>query len=138
MVDIVQYRCLIGLFRQKVFSRKFLLKQKYYENQNGNQTHPEEYSPLPAKIKKSFKLVVICVLLLSPLNPPSPRCVSTSIAATLPWSWSVHSSLATTTITSSSNVGRSGSADENICTMLRRAGWETGNFWARYMVIFIR
>ena len=29
MIDIIQYRSQIGLFRQKVFSKKFLFKQNY-------------------------------------------------------------------------------------------------------------
>ena len=133
MVDLVQYRCLIGLFRQKVFNQKFLYKQEYFENQKWNRSPPEEYTPL--RIKKSCKLVVICVLLFSLSYPPSQGCESSSTAATLSWSWSVYSSLFITTTSTSSNsdAGRPWSVGGNIGTISLRVEWETGNFWARYL-----
>ena len=71
MIDIVQYRCQIGLFGQKLFSKKFLFKQEYYDtaswkrNQSGANT-------LHA-LKFILKFVILSVLLTPPAwSTPQP------------------------------------------------------------------
>ena len=133
MVDISQYRYQIGLFRQKSFSRKFLLTPEYYRSDSSDRKVGENVFLVT---KTVFKITVLYLLLVpnswKVLSPPpshsasSPAILCTVSDTTTPCPAWLFSSPHTTTARSWS-VGGIGTR----YTLHR--GRQTGNFWAKYL-----
>ena len=90
MIDIVQYRCQIGLFGQKIFRKKFLFKQDHYEKASWNRSQSGNNTLLT--IKFILKFIVLSVLLTPAAwsTPSSSHLTSCSTplcsgAAADPW-----------------------------------------------------
>ena len=90
MIDIVQYRCQIGLFGQKIFRKKFLFKQDHYEKASWNRSQSGNNTLLT--IKFILKFIVLSVLLTpaawsTPSSSHLTSCCTPlcSGAATDPW-----------------------------------------------------
>ena len=82
MIDINQYRCHIGLFRQKLLRKKFLLMQQSYKPfWNQNQTN----------VKILFAiLLILCLMLYPPWTGSYPSYTSSSrsmphVTTSTPW-----------------------------------------------------
>ena len=132
MNDIVQYRCQIGVFRQKVFSKKFLYKQEYYETAswNRNQSGLKTLNAL----KFVLKFIVLSVLFTPPAwSTPSTPSHLTSCSTT-PCSWAATDLWL---LASTSQVTAGAGYDWAVGGVGTRAilhvGRETGNFWAKYV-----
>ena len=136
MIDINQYRCHIGLFRQRLCRKKFLsVQQSYKSSWRKNQAGVKI---LLACVKLLFKIILLTVLLgpkLCPVLPPSPppsyaSCPSTDAwcslsGCALPWSLSCGSAAGSNWCDWS--LGGVGAG------VIIYTGRETGNFWAKYV-----
>ena len=132
MVDINQYRYQIGLFRQKSFSRKFLLTPEYYRSDSSARKVCENVF----LVTKTVLKIPVLYLLLVPsswkvLCPPpshpasSPAILCTVSDTTTPCPAGLLSSHTTT--------ARSWSACGIGTRYSPHTGRETGNFWAKYL-----
>ena len=117
MIDISQYRFQIGLFRQKVFRKKFFMPQQF-----DNNTH--------CLFKSCFKMMILCMFFLPTLTATtSPGASSTWCpTATVPLSWSLSSRRQVTTSNWTDLLV--GSRDNRVGFY---TGQGTGNCWARYV-----
>ena len=128
MIDISQYRLQIGIFRQKVFRKKFLFHNEFYETASWNKNKSGDSAFFVAKLL--FKILIICIFFLPSWTGCSTPGVSSSWCpmTAVPLSWSLYSSKVVTT----SNWTHSlvCSRDIRVGLYTRRG---TGNFWARYV-----
>ena len=132
MNDIVQYRCRIGVFRQKVYSKKFLYKQEYYETASWNRNQ-SGVNTLHA-LKFILKFIILSVLLTPPawstLQPSHAR-LTTCCASLRTGTATAMRILASSQVTAGAGYGWA-VGGVGIQVVLH-VGRETGNFWARYV-----
>ena len=134
MIDITQYRCHIGLFRQRIIRNKFLFKQRYCRKFSRNNNYWKKNAILAAK--SIFKIICLSMLFIPQLSPvlpvPPPMYASCPVTATrctlsggaLSWS-----------LPGRTTAGRNlwdWSEGEGI-GVIPYADYETGNFWAKYV-----
>ena len=139
MIDIVQYRCQIGLFKQKIFSNKFLNRPEYEDRSDWTKMKSGE--DVIAEIKTVFKIIILCTIFLpSPLSCfPYSWCVKSCAAQSTTSSCTAGgttsdmqvSSLSHTLSIISTKPGWSAGGAGIIVTL--HTSWETGNFWAKYI-----
>ena len=139
MIDIVQYRCQIGRFKQKIFSKKFLSKPEFYTDADKN---------VPGKniivmINTALKILVLCALILPPVWPCSPsyswcgtsrgvtRCTTSRFTTlgttTAVLAWSLPRTRADRRHTATDWLG------EDSSLHILHTGRNIGNFWAKYV-----
>ena len=127
MIDIVQYRCQIGLFGQKIFSKKFLFKQEFYETASWNKDQSGDIALL--SVKFIFKFILLSVLLTPPAwsSPPHlTSCCTSLCTGTTTDTWL----LASSQVTTGAGYGWAGGRGIRVAL---HVGRETGNFWAKYV-----
>ena len=129
MIDISQHRCTIGIIRQKVFKRKFLYNQKYYETESWNKNQSGEN--LYRATKFILKFIVLSVLLLPPTwtlsSPPHLDTTSCRTVQCADTTRLLASCLAPASTGYDWLVGGVGKR------VISHAGGKVGNFWARYL-----
>ena len=128
MIDISQYRLNIGLFKQKVLRKKFLMPQELDETASWNKN--ESCFFMLCLFKLCFKMIILCMFFFPTLTAtPSPGVSRTCCpTAVVPLSWSLNSRRQVTTSNwTDSLVGR---RDNRVGFY---TGQGTGNHWARYI-----
>ena len=130
MIDISQYRCQIGIFRQKAFNKKFLYKQEYYESASWNRNKSGEN--ILCATKFILKFIVLSVLLSPPAwttTSPPPHLDTTSCRTV---------QCADTTRLLASYLAPASTGYDWLVggvgkRVISHAGGKVGNFWARYL-----